>query len=96
MHSGRLLTRVPACAGLGAGALVGELTDPNLTTICPVNKPHPRLDLIGGCRPAAARAARVVGGGPGRYPDQSGHCLSKPPCCVRGSLQGLPALILLP
>ncbi|EFN53251.1 hypothetical protein CHLNCDRAFT_26064, partial [Chlorella variabilis] len=28
------------------GALVGELTDPNLTTICPVNLPHPRLDLI--------------------------------------------------
>ena len=31
-----------------AGALVGELVDPNLSTICPVNKPHPRLDLIGG------------------------------------------------
>ena len=29
------------------GALVGQLADPNLTTICPVNKPHPRLDLIG-------------------------------------------------
>lgn len=28
------------------GALVGELVDPNLTTICPVNKPHPRVDLI--------------------------------------------------
>ena len=28
------------------GAYVGELVDPNLTTICPVNKPHPRLDLI--------------------------------------------------
>lgn len=31
----------------GAGALVGELTDPNLSTICPVNKPHPRLEVIG-------------------------------------------------
>ena len=29
------------------GALVGEMTDPNVATICPVNKPHPRLDLIG-------------------------------------------------
>lgn len=28
------------------GALVGELVDPNLTTICAVNKPHPRLDLM--------------------------------------------------
>ncbi len=26
---------------------MGELVDPNLTTICPVNKPHPRVDLIG-------------------------------------------------
>lgn len=30
-----------------AGALVGELTDPNLSTICPVNKPHPRQEVIG-------------------------------------------------
>lgn len=30
-----------------AGALLGELTDPNLSTICPVNKPHPRLEVIG-------------------------------------------------
>jgi hypothetical protein len=28
------------------GRLLGQLADPNLTTICPVNKPHPRLDLI--------------------------------------------------
>ena len=35
------------CRRRHAGALVGELTDPNLTTICPVNLPHPRLDLIG-------------------------------------------------
>lgn len=28
------------------GQLVGQLTDPNLTTISPVNKPHPRCDLI--------------------------------------------------
>lgn len=30
-----------------AGALLGELTDPNLSTISPVNKPHPRLEVIG-------------------------------------------------
>ena len=28
------------------GRLVAQLIDPNLETICPVNKPHPRLDLI--------------------------------------------------
>jgi DNA damage-binding protein 2 len=28
------------------GALVDALADPNLTTICPVNKPHPRRDVI--------------------------------------------------
>eukprot|EP00245_Coleochaete_scutata_P012935 TRINITY_DN5119_c0_g1_i1.p1 TRINITY_DN5119_c0_g1~~TRINITY_DN5119_c0_g1_i1.p1 ORF type:complete len:219 (-),score=40.68 TRINITY_DN5119_c0_g1_i1:178-798(-) len=28
------------------GQLVGEVKDPNLTTICPVNKLHPRLDLM--------------------------------------------------
>jgi DNA damage-binding protein 2 len=31
---------------IATGATVGELVDPNLTTICPVNKPHPRRDLI--------------------------------------------------
>jgi len=30
----------------GTGANVGELVDPNLTTICPVNKAHPRRDVI--------------------------------------------------
>jgi hypothetical protein len=28
------------------GVLLQQLTDINLTTICPVNKPHPRRDLI--------------------------------------------------
>ncbi|KAK9811590.1 hypothetical protein WJX72_006636 [[Myrmecia] bisecta] len=28
------------------GQLLQQLKDPNLTTICPVNKPHPRLDVI--------------------------------------------------
>lgn len=28
------------------GELVGELVDPNLTTISPVNKPHPRTEAI--------------------------------------------------
>lgn len=31
---------------VATGASVGHLADPNLATICPVNKPHPRLDLI--------------------------------------------------
>jgi len=30
----------------GTGGLVAELVDPNLTTICPLNKIHPRLDII--------------------------------------------------
>ena len=47
---------------ISAGALVGELTDPNLATICPVNKPHPRLEVIGGAaqgRAGQGRAGRV-------------------------------------
>lgn len=28
------------------GALVGQLADPNLGTISPVNSPHPRRDVI--------------------------------------------------
>lgn len=28
------------------GQLLAELVDPNLTTISPVNKPHPRLDVV--------------------------------------------------
>ena len=28
------------------GRQVAQLTDPNLETICPVNKPHPRQDII--------------------------------------------------
>lgn len=28
------------------GRLISELVDPNLATICPVNKPHPRLEVI--------------------------------------------------
>lgn len=31
---------------VATGANVGELVDPNLTTICPVNKAHPRKDMI--------------------------------------------------
>ncbi|KAK9810883.1 hypothetical protein WJX73_005316 [Symbiochloris irregularis] len=31
---------------MGSGQQLAALTDPNLTTITPVNKPHPRLDLI--------------------------------------------------
>jgi len=31
---------------VATGANVGELVDPNLTTICPVNKAHPRKDVI--------------------------------------------------
>ncbi|KAK9840258.1 hypothetical protein WJX74_006309 [Apatococcus lobatus] len=30
----------------GTGRLVAEMKDPNLQTICPVNKPHPRQDII--------------------------------------------------
>lgn len=30
----------------GTGQLLHQLTDFNLTTICPVNKPHPRRDVI--------------------------------------------------
>jgi DNA damage-binding protein 2 len=30
----------------GTGGSVAELLDPNLTTICPLNKIHPRLDII--------------------------------------------------
>lgn len=30
----------------GTGTLLASLIDPNLETICPVNKPHPRLDAI--------------------------------------------------
>jgi DNA damage-binding protein 2 len=28
------------------GRLLTQLVDANLATICPVNKPHPRLDVI--------------------------------------------------
>ena len=31
---------------VATGKLLDQLKDPNLTTICPVNKPHPRLDCI--------------------------------------------------
>ena len=31
---------------VATGASVGALVDPNLTTICPVNKPHPRVDVL--------------------------------------------------
>ncbi len=31
---------------VGLGKQLAALTDPNLTTISPVNKPHPRLDVI--------------------------------------------------
>lgn len=48
-----------------AGALVGELTDPNLTTICPVNKPHPRRDLIVS---GSSRSLYVWHPGPGQAP----------------------------
>jgi hypothetical protein len=30
----------------GTGRLLTQLVDANLATICPVNKPHPRLPLI--------------------------------------------------
>lgn len=30
----------------GTGGAVAELVDPNVTTICPLNKVHPRLDII--------------------------------------------------
>eukprot|EP00884_Botryococcus_braunii_P017509 jgi/Botrbrau1/4441/Bobra.0348s0029.2 len=30
----------------GTGNLLTSLVDPNLTTICPVNKPHPRLEVL--------------------------------------------------
>ena len=28
------------------GRLLSQLVDANLSTICPVNKPHPRIDVI--------------------------------------------------
>lgn len=31
---------------VATGATLGMLADPNLTTICPVNKPHPRREMI--------------------------------------------------
>lgn len=46
---------------------MAELVDPNLTTICPVNKPHPRVDLIG----ASARHVAGQRAGPGRCRQRS-------------------------
>lgn len=62
--------RAPPPSPPPSGALVGELVDPNLTTICPVNKPHPRVDLIGALGAARGGGAGAGGGcacTPGRH-----------------------------
>ena len=56
----------------GTGRLLQQLVDPNFTHISPVNKPHPRLDvIISGAsrslyawRPAPAGGFRVLNPNP--------------------------------
>ncbi len=50
-----------------SGVLLQQLTDANLTTICPVNKPHPRRDVIvsGSSRYVVRRAQQLY---PAKHP----------------------------
>ena len=79
------------------GRLVAQLIDPNLETICPVNKPHPRLDLIISGSSRSLYAWKPVPQGMSFQPwlTEACNCPMSRHCNVCGQTQPLPMIVPL-
>lgn len=62
------------------GRLLSQLVDANLSTICPVNKPHPRVDVIVSGSSRSLYAWRPIS--KGALPASTG---ARQPACKQGA-----------